>query len=75
MLAEIDFRHPVFAPFVDPRFSDFTKIHFWKHRRLDPAGLPDARVLAKFESGDPALLEIPVGKGRDLVLTWLASGR
>src|SRR5207249_1425782 len=35
MISEIDFRHPLFAPFADPRFSDFTKIHFWKYRRLD----------------------------------------
>src|SRR5439155_5244032 len=69
MLAEIDFRHPLFAPFADPRFSDFTKIHFWKYRRLDTAAIPGARVLAKFDSGDPALLEVPLGKGRVFVLT------
>jgi aerotolerance regulator-like protein/VWA domain-containing protein len=69
MLAEIDFRHPLFAPFADPRFSDFTKVHFWKYRRLDPTTIPAARVLAKFDSGDPALLEVPVGKGRMLILT------
>jgi hypothetical protein len=68
MLAEIDFRHPLFAPFADPRFSDFTKVHFWKYRRLDPAEFPAARILAKFDSGDPALLEVPVGQGRLLVL-------
>jgi hypothetical protein len=69
MLAELDFRHPLFAPFADPRFSDFTKIHFWQYRRLDPAAFPGARTLAKFDSGAPALLEIPVGQGRVLVLT------
>jgi hypothetical protein len=69
MLAEIDFRHPLFAPFADPRFSDFTKIHFWKYRKLDARDLPNARTLAKFESGDPALLEVPVGKGKVFVLT------
>ncbi len=69
MLADIDFRHPLFAPFADPRFSDFTKIHFWKYRKLDAAAIPRARVLAKFESGDPALLEVPVGKGKIFVLT------
>src|SRR6266404_610494 len=69
MLSEIDFRHPLFAPFADPRFSDFTKIHFWKYRRLDAAAIPGARVLAKFDSGDPAIIEVPVGKGRVLVLT------
>ena len=69
MLAEIDFRHPLFAPFADPRFSDFTKIHFWKYRKLDTNGLPNARVLAKFDTGDPALLEVPVGKGKVFVLS------
>ena len=69
MLAEIDFHHPLFAPFADPRFSDFTKIHFWKYRRLDATAIPGARVIAKFDTGDPALVEVPVGKGRVLVLT------
>ncbi len=71
MFAEIDFQHPLFAPFADPRFSDFTKIHIWKYRRLDAAAIPDARVVAKFDSGDPALVDIPLGKGR---LVVLASG-
>ena len=68
MFAEIDFRHPLLAPFGDPRFSDFTKIHIWKYRRLDAAALPDARVVMKFDSGDPALVEVPLGKGRLFVL-------
>src|SRR5262249_27653517 len=69
MLSEIDFRNALFAPFADPRFSDFTKIHFWKYRRLDPATIANARVLAKFDSGDAALVEVPLAKGRLLVLT------
>ena len=69
MLAEIDFQHPLFAPFADPRFSDFTKIHIWKYRKLDPRTVPDARVVAKFDSGDPALVEVPAGRGRVFVLT------
>jgi Aerotolerance regulator N-terminal/von Willebrand factor type A domain len=69
LLGMIDFNHPIFAPFADARFNDFTKIHFWKYRRVDADKLPGARVLAKFDSGDPAFLEIPRGKGRLLVLT------
>jgi hypothetical protein len=68
MLADIDFQHPLFAPFADPRFSDFSKIRFWRHRRLDPAALPGARVVARFDSGAPAVLDLPVGKGRVVVL-------
>jgi hypothetical protein len=70
LLGEIDFQHPLLAPFADPRFSDFTKIHFWKHRRLDPRALPGARVLARFDKGgEPALVEVAQGRGRGLVLT------
>jgi hypothetical protein len=71
MLGEIDFSHPLFATFADPRFSDFTKIRFWRHRRLEIEGEkpPEVRVLARFDDGYPALLERPHGKGRLLVLT------
>lgn len=69
MLADIDFQHPLFAPFADPRYSDFTKIHFWKFRKLDAGSVPGGRVIAKFDSGDPALLEVPVEKGRVYILT------
>jgi len=69
LLGEMDFRHPIFAPFADPRFSDFTKIHFWKYVRLNAAAIPSARVLARFDSGDPALVEVPVGSGKVLILT------
>jgi hypothetical protein len=74
LLGELDFRHPVFSPFSDPRYSDFTKIHFWKYARLDAAGVPSARVLARFDSGDPAFIEVPVGAGKIFILTsgWQA---
>jgi hypothetical protein len=68
LLGDIDFTHPLFAPFADPRFSDFTHIHFWKHRRLDFPPAAKARVLAKFDDGAPALTQIPVGQGNLLVL-------
>jgi hypothetical protein len=63
MLGQIDFTHPLFAAFADPRFSDFTKIHFWKYRQFDAATLPGTRVLARFDSGDPAITQTPLGKG------------
>jgi len=67
MLAQIDFQHPLFASFADPRFSDFTKIHFWKYRHFDATALPGARVLARFDSGDPAITQTPLGKGSVVV--------
>jgi aerotolerance regulator-like protein/VWA domain-containing protein len=69
LLAQIDFQHPIFAPFADPRFSDFTKIHIWKHRRIDPASLAGARVIARFDDGDPAIVQAPLGKGSVVIFT------
>jgi hypothetical protein len=69
MLGQIDFEHPIFAPFAEARFSDFTKIHFWKHRRLEADQIPGARVVARFDNGDPAFVQVPVGKGNLFVLT------
>jgi hypothetical protein len=68
LLGQIDFADPLFAPFVDPRFSDFTRIHFWKHRRWEvPPSLP-VHVLAAFDDGSPALARVSVGRGALLVL-------
>jgi hypothetical protein len=68
MFGEIDFRHPLFAPFADPRYSDFTKIHVWRYRRITWSGAPEARVVARFDDRAPALLDVVVGRGRLLVL-------
>lgn len=70
MFSDIDFRHPLFAPFAGPLYSDFTKIRFWRYFKLTPAVAEGARILAKFDSGDPAILEIPAGAGR--LMLWNA---
>ena len=70
MFAEIDFQHPLFAPFDDPRFNDFTKIHVWKYRKFSAAAIPGAHVVAKFDSGDPAMLDVPIGRGRLVVFAF-----
>jgi hypothetical protein len=69
LLGQIDFTHPLFSPFADPRYSDFTKIHFWNHRRVDTDKLPNARVIARFDNGDAALAQIALGKGTVFLLT------
>jgi hypothetical protein len=71
MLGEIAFDHPLFAPLAGAQFNDFTKIHFWKYRRLKPDALGEARVPARFENGDAAVVEKALGKGR---LVVMASG-
>lgn len=67
LVARLDTTHPLLAPFADPRFGDFSRVHFWKHRRVTPPA--GARVIASFDNGDPWLLEQPVGRGRVFVMT------
>ena len=76
MLGEIKFDHPLFAPFAGAQFNDFTKIHFWKHRLFTPESLGDAKVLARFETGDAAVIEKTDGKGRLVVFAsgWQQGG-
>jgi len=69
MLSQVDFEHPLLAAFSEPRFGDFTQIHFWKHRRTNIADLRGARVLARFDDGDPAWFELNVEAGSLLVMT------
>ena len=70
MFGQMDFTHPLLAPFSDPRFGDFTKIRFWKHRKMSSDQLPGARILARFDNDDPAILEVPTGRGRVFVFTF-----
>jgi hypothetical protein len=69
MLKDIAFDHPLFSPLSGPQFGDFTKVHFWKHRRLSEPQLGGAKVLAQFDNGDPAVMEKVIGRGRLVVLT------
>ncbi len=69
LLQNIDFDHPTLGEFKDPRWRDFTQVHFWKHREIDTADLPNgSKVIAKFDSGAPAWIEVPVGEGSLLVM-------
>ena len=81
MLAEIDFTHPVFAPFAESQFGDFTGIRFWKHRTVSglrvAAANPDEttdvlptahdHVLARFDDGQPAIVELIADRGQVLL--------
>lgn len=69
LLGKVDRKHPYLQGFADPRFGDFSKIHFWKYRKLETKAFEKANVLAEFENGDPAWLEIPLGQGQVLAMT------
>ena len=82
LLSQIEFNAPLFAPFADPRFADFSKVQFWRTQRLvvdegalrgdetAPQVLRDRwKVLARFDDGDIAIAERSVGSGNISVLT------
>jgi hypothetical protein len=63
MWTSIRFDHPLFAALSNPRYSDFTGIRFWKWRRISPPDDSPAEVLAKFDSGENAVIYTRLGEG------------
>lgn len=63
LLGTIEFSHPIFQPFAHPKYGDFTKIHFWRSRKLELKEDAEAKVIARFDNGDPAIIEKRIGKG------------
>jgi len=66
-LGFLDYSHPVFDDFKDPRNGTFTDIRFYQYRSLNPAATD--RVLARFDDGAAALVERRVGNGRVIAFT------
>lgn len=67
LLGTIDFEHPVFKIFADPRYNNFANVRFWEPHALEPPAGSDARILAKFDEGPAAIIEVPVGSGKLIV--------
>lgn len=51
LLSDVNFTHPLFRPFADPRFNDFSKIRFWNHRRLAIATETRTETKTRTEAG------------------------
>jgi hypothetical protein len=71
LFGEIDFGHPLFASFADPRFSDFTRIRFSTTVDLALPADSATQVVARFDNQQPAVLETAVGDGR--LIVWASS--
>jgi Aerotolerance regulator N-terminal/von Willebrand factor type A domain len=69
-LGALEYGHPLFEVFRGPRTGDFASARFYSFRSITPAP-PAAKVqtLARFDDGQPALLERRSGNGRVLVWT------
>jgi hypothetical protein len=68
ILSHIDFQHPLFQPFADAPFNDFTKIRFWRYHRMTASHEQPWSVVARFDDGSMALAEQRVGEGRLWIL-------
>jgi hypothetical protein len=66
-LGFLDYSHPIFDDFKDPRNGNFSNFRFLKYRALTPA--PTDRVLARFDDGGVAMAERTVGTGRVIAFT------
>ncbi len=56
--------HPALRPFRDPQYGDLRRLTFRCYTRIEPN--EDTRVLARYQNGDPALLERSHGRGKVL---------
>ena len=68
-LGFVDYSHPVFEVFSAPRSGDVTTARFFRFRPVEAT--PDAVVVARFDDGNPALIEQRIGAGR--VLLWAST--
>jgi len=64
-LSGMDYGHAIFEPFRAPRSGDFSTARFYSYRSLTAA--KDASVIARFDTGEPALVERAAGRGRVIV--------
>jgi hypothetical protein len=60
-------KHLIFQEFSDPQHGDLRQLIFAAYTKIVPAS--DASVLASFRTGDPAVIERPLGKGTILWFT------
>ena len=68
-LGFLDYSHPVFDQFKDPRNGNFANTRIYRYRRLTPAATD--HVLARFDDGGAAFVERRVGAGH--VIAWTST--
>jgi Mg-chelatase subunit ChlD len=72
-VGSLEYGHPIFELFRAPRSGDFAAAQFFGYRSVAVSGRdrtsPASGVLARFDTGAPALLERVTGSGRVLVWT------
>ncbi|RMD92412.1 MAG: VWA domain-containing protein [Calditrichaeota bacterium] len=67
IIAEMDYQHPIFKPFAQPNQGDLSVAQFYQYFTCAP--LRSAVVIARFDNGQPALIERTIGSGKVLLFT------
>jgi hypothetical protein len=67
----LDYQHPVVAPFRGFEQAGLLTTPVWKYVRLAPS--EGAKVALAFDSGDPAIVEQRIGRGRTILVATAAS--
>ena len=70
-LNPLDYQHAIVAPFRGHEASGLLTTPIWRYIRLTP--FPEAKVALAVDSGDPALVEERIGRGRSLLFATAAS--
>lgn len=68
-----DYKHPLVDPFRGHERTGLLTTPTWRYLKLTPAEKSDARVALWFTSGDPAIIEEPIGRGRVVLVATAAS--
>jgi hypothetical protein len=70
--APLDYRHELISPFRGFERAGLLTTPVWKYVKLEPTG-DDVRTVLAFDSGDPAIVESRVGRGRVIQFATAAS--
>lgn len=65
VISMVNLKHEIFSPFSGPRTGNLAAAEFVQYYLVKP--LQAASVLARFNTGHPALLEMRVGKGKSIL--------
>jgi hypothetical protein len=67
----LDYQHPIVTPFRGFEQAGLLTTPVWKYVRLTPS--EGAKVALAFDSGDPAIIEQRIGRGRTILVATAAS--
>ncbi|HBE70530.1 MAG TPA: hypothetical protein DDW52_20485 [Planctomycetaceae bacterium] len=69
LLEFVDYRSVVFEPMANPRFNDFSKLRFWRHREIALPEDSSIQTVAALDDGSPLLLKRQMATGQGAI--WL----